>query len=273
MSLSEFRKRARDEDDDADFLVQSPDHKKTRTLPFRAFPTTKHLNLFSQSPRFAPKPLLTPALTPVETSEDEDEPRNPLRTPPRQKSSQLTLDSVITIDEPMDVDMDMDMDMDFSPPANPPHPWQGAQDSRPTSPRTVVPKIPLHHPQDSQLGGRIPTPIYGYFKTNDPHSQIPDARHTRSTVLNPNHDFFLHRNQRLPSPISEDETMPSPSKMKEALDQIDVGRRSTSFFNTNHTQRGGPATKGKMTLSMGYRADCEKCRLRIPGHYNHIIRA
>ncbi|KAK3381910.1 hypothetical protein B0H63DRAFT_476863 [Podospora didyma] len=27
----------------------------------------------------------------------------------------------------------------------------------------------------------------------------------------------------------------------------------------------------KRTLSIGYRADCEKCRLKVPGHFNHII--
>ncbi|CAN8098227.1 unnamed protein product [Discula destructiva] len=27
----------------------------------------------------------------------------------------------------------------------------------------------------------------------------------------------------------------------------------------------------KKTFSIGYRADCEKCRLKVPGHFNHII--
>ncbi|KAH8698318.1 hypothetical protein BGW36DRAFT_294278 [Talaromyces proteolyticus] len=31
--------------------------------------------------------------------------------------------------------------------------------------------------------------------------------------------------------------------------------------------------KGKIGFSMGYRADCEKCRMKIPGHYSHIVRA
>ncbi|KAJ5938258.1 hypothetical protein N7454_004600 [Penicillium verhagenii] len=29
--------------------------------------------------------------------------------------------------------------------------------------------------------------------------------------------------------------------------------------------------QGKAYIAMGYRADCEKCRIRVPGHYNHII--
>jgi hypothetical protein len=30
---------------------------------------------------------------------------------------------------------------------------------------------------------------------------------------------------------------------------------------------------GRPTLVMGYRADCEKCKARVPGHYSHIIRS
>ncbi|EEP76780.1 predicted protein [Uncinocarpus reesii 1704] len=29
----------------------------------------------------------------------------------------------------------------------------------------------------------------------------------------------------------------------------------------------------KLTIAMGYRADCDKCRQRVPGHYSHIIRS
>ncbi|EEH04437.1 conserved hypothetical protein [Histoplasma capsulatum G186AR] len=32
---------------------------------------------------------------------------------------------------------------------------------------------------------------------------------------------------------------------------------------------GGP---NKMSIAMGYRADCDKCQRRVPGHYSHIIR-
>jgi hypothetical protein len=27
----------------------------------------------------------------------------------------------------------------------------------------------------------------------------------------------------------------------------------------------------KRSFSMGYRADCEKCRMKVPGHFSHII--
>ncbi|KAE8349247.1 hypothetical protein BDV28DRAFT_152067 [Aspergillus coremiiformis] len=34
----------------------------------------------------------------------------------------------------------------------------------------------------------------------------------------------------------------------------------------------GASSKKKITFSMGFRADCEKCRCKVPGHYSHIIR-
>ncbi|KAL9614923.1 MAG: hypothetical protein Q9167_000665 [Letrouitia subvulpina] len=261
--MFESRKRAREEDD-SDCEPQGQDHKKPRTLPFRAFPTTKHLNLFSQSARFAPKPLLTPALTPVETSEDEDEPRHGLRTPPREKSAQLTLNSVIVIDEPMDSDVDMDLS---------PLPRRLTEESIPASPRTMVPcKKISHKSQDAQLGGRIPTPIYGHFnKSVDTNMEMVDDAPSQQEL---EYDLLLRR-RRLPSPISEDEAMRSPSEMGGMLDQLDMGTSKLQIpFRTNRMW-GSPvtSTKGKMTLSMGYRADCEKCRMKVPGHYNHFIRS
>lgn len=29
----------------------------------------------------------------------------------------------------------------------------------------------------------------------------------------------------------------------------------------------------KISFSMGFRADCEKCQQRVPGHYSHIVRS
>lgn len=36
-------------------------------------------------------------------------------------------------------------------------------------------------------------------------------------------------------------------------------------------QRSGAVTTGTPMLSMGYRADCGKCRMKTPGHLNHIL--
>jgi hypothetical protein len=38
------------------------------------------------------------------------------------------------------------------------------------------------------------------------------------------------------------------------------------------TYQGDPnAAANKRGISMGYRPDCEKCRLKVPGHMNHFF--
>ncbi|KAI4143913.1 MAG: hypothetical protein L6R39_004389 [Caloplaca ligustica] len=262
------RKRAR-EDDESEWEPQLQHPKRPRALPFRNSPTTKHNNTLSQSPSTLPKPLLTPALTPTETSEDEGELKNPFRSPIREKSTQLTLNSVITIEDPRD----FDMDIDTVQPTQSPQPWGSVESSQP-SPCTIVPRTLSYNPQEVNNGGRIPTPIYGHFNHVDRNMdmEIPEESNPQ-TQQEIAHDLFLRR-RRLPSPISEDEAMDAPDGMGGMLGRLDMGSTNTSQspFKTNKMWGGG-ATKGKMTISMGYRADCDKCRMRVPGHYNHLIRA
>ncbi|KAL8989105.1 MAG: hypothetical protein Q9177_001936 [Variospora cf. flavescens] len=285
--MFEFRKRAREEDD-LDWQPQLHDHKvedtgemesfvltldpqRPRALPFRTSPTSKHTNTFSHSQRTLPQPLLTPAVTPTETSEDEAEPKNPFRSPTRERSAQLTLHSTITIEEPRDFDMDMD---DFQP-SETPQPWPSVESAQPC-PCTITPRTLSYNPQEINHGGRIPTPIYGHFSqaARSMDWDIADDPSTR-TQQEIAHDLFLRR-RRLPTPISEDEAMDAPDGMGGMLGRLEMSPRNTlqSPFKTNKMWGGasGVTPKGKMTISMGYRADCEKCRMKVPGHYNHLIR-
>jgi len=78
------------------------------------------------------------------------------------------------------------------------------------------------------------------------------------------------RRRRLPTPIDEEEVM-DPS--------ITMGRLQ---MDTEHYY-GHPTTKTigfvpqpratRLSFSMGIRADCELCRMRVPGHSNHIFKA
>lgn len=45
--------------------------------------------------------------------------------------------------------------------------------------------------------------------------------------------------------------------------------------NSSQSAAGTNRTSGskKISFSMGYRADCDKCRRKVPGHYSHIIRS
>ncbi|KAL8720735.1 MAG: hypothetical protein Q9225_002435 [Loekoesia sp. 1 TL-2023] len=266
--MFESRKRAR-EDDDVEWEIQLHEHKRLRALPFRTSPTTKHINTFSQSLRMLPKPLLTPALTPIETSEDEDETKKFSRSPTREKSAQLTLNSIIRIEEPRDYDMDMDS----SECAESPQPWRSVESSQP-SPCTITPRVLSYNPQEINNGGRIPTPIYGHFYQVERNMEMDSPESGSQTQQEIAHNLFLRR-RRLPSPISEDEATDAPDGMGRMLGQLDMGHRPNAAypFRTNKMWGGGATpAKGKMTISMGYRADCDKCRMKVPGHYNHLIR-
>ncbi|KAI9042246.1 uncharacterized protein KD926_005746 [Aspergillus affinis] len=95
------------------------------------------------------------------------------------------------------------------------------------------------------------------------------------------------QDQRLPSPVSESEDG-LPSSMNSVSD-VDMA------YGISHTACSSPADRAslwqssvhlhprpnpvakprnkKATLSMGFRADCEKCHQKVPGHYSHIIRS
>ena len=232
-----------------------------------------------------PKPLITPAVTPIESSEDEDEkPAYPFSTSPRFQSTQLTMESSFYID-----DADSDMDMADAQPSTPPTPSTRSRVTKASpkpSPFTLLPLPSTRNSQDHANGGRIPTPIYGYFRSIDTGMEVdaPDNLYGPTFSLprqELDHESQIRR-RRLPTPISEDEAMDSPTTIT-MLDRLDMAtdifekqpsmerQRKTSTWPAAHGIAG--AKGGKTTLSMGYRADCEKCRTRVPGHYNHVIRS
>lgn len=51
-----------------------------------------------------------------------------------------------------------------------------------------------------------------------------------------------------------------------------IDRTKHSFcLPTTDSSRELIATPKKKSFSMGFRADCEKCRQKVPGHFNHIV--
>ncbi|PGH05683.1 hypothetical protein GX51_02843 [Blastomyces parvus] len=50
----------------------------------------------------------------------------------------------------------------------------------------------------------------------------------------------------------------------------DVSHFSNNDINA--PQRDKASRPPKVSIAMGYRADCDKCQRRVPGHYSHIIR-
>jgi len=141
---------------------------------------------------------------------------------------------------------------------------------------------PYRNDPATSLSGRVPTPIHSSFATHIRaektfrHSD-PDFADDEALVER------FRRGRRLPSPISEGEM--SPSIITDGLGgmQMDVesesGRETPTkkgHTRSKHSLRswtgGGELGVGmKRTFTLGYRADCEKCRNKVPGHFSHII--
>jgi hypothetical protein len=145
---------------------------------------------------------------------------------------------------------------------------------------------PFQNDPSTSISGRIPTPIHSSF--------APYIRAEKAT-LHHDPDFAddearvdrFRRGRRLPSPISEGET--SPSIIVEGLGemQMDIEGTTLELEKNTPTKKGHTRSKHslrswtsigelggtgtKRTFSMGYRHDCEKCRNKVPGHFNHII--
>ncbi|MCJ1320532.1 hypothetical protein MMC15_005872 [Xylographa vitiligo] len=297
-------KRSREEDE-VELDQMRMDRKKPRMLPFRTSPTTKHTSLFSQSRQLPRAPVLTPA----ESSEDESDDGSSTRCGPKLPSHLLAA-SLMHVD-------DSDLDMEDSQPLGSPLLSPKLQSSPTNSPMhrdsTSLPAKAVARVQQLSISStRIPTPIYGHFQispqdismdtpTSSTHSE-PTPK--LGTLHEAQHDLFMRR-RRLPSPISEDENMESPTAvtggMLRRLDMtashepayppdIDMMTPVTpSTTNLGYSEwrdrrRGAfdgrsvahkheqPGTPGKVVLSMGFKADCEKCRSRVPGHYSHLSR-
>ncbi|MCJ1391384.1 hypothetical protein MMC18_004248 [Xylographa bjoerkii] len=297
-------KRSRDEDE-VELDQMRVDRKKPRTLPFRTSPTTKHTSLFSQSRQLPRAHVLTPA----ESSEDESDDASSSHRAPRLPSHLLAASLMHTDDS----DLDMEDPQPLGSPLWSPRLSSPLMTSPMHRDSTSLPAKAVARVQQLSISStRIPTPIYGHFQIspqdmsmNTPTSTTPSEPTPKlATLHETQHDLFMRR-RRLPSPISEDENMESPTAVTGGMlrkldmranhepayppdiDMMTPVTPSTTNFGYSEwrdKRRGAfdgrimgnkhdqPATTGKVVLSMGFKADCDKCRSRVPGHYSHLSR-
>lgn len=248
-----------------------PQRVQSMTLPFRTSPTIKHTRCFSQAKRRAPKPLFTQTITPAD-SEDENSPPFQFISNTRQEidvpqpgwgwGGELNdqLDNIMNTDsqERQNIPQHLDSDtMMLSPKASPCTLAPGQ------SSKLGVPEI--------VSGGRIPTPIYGHFRQS-----MDTPMDDSSSLMEQPSSFDMEyeksmRARRLPTPISEDEAMDTFDSHTEVAQELPyIPLRQPSRFAPPLPYQS--PTRGKPMFSMGFRADCEMCRNRVPGHYNHIFR-
>jgi hypothetical protein len=136
------------------------------------------------------------------------------------------------------------------------------------------------------------------------HAGFNDTRSTPRSMATDSDWHDIQSNRRLPSPISEADSSSAPSAPNMMLDDIDEHSAQESYGCGDHAEASSPpaastdaegegsspspSRKGhqrskhtvnswtwqpgmKRSFSIGYRSDCEKCRLKVPGHFNHII--
>lgn len=253
--------------------------EKQCSLPFRTSPTTKHVRVFSRTPRTRPAPLFTQTITPAESSEEENSPPFASSHEPPSHLSQLTMGSTMQVQHTYDLDMDLIDSLPMASPSlwaqQPPLQTPNASPCTVTPPQPVF-RDPLSSPKSASVG-RLPTPIYGHFQQSiDAKMDLGEDRVIPQSENEIGYEMYARR-KRLPTPIDEDEPMDTSSK------PVGVMFRHFAIGNEGHyenhyavkTSNGFIASPrgAKLSFSMGIRADCDLCRNRVSGHSNHIFRS
>jgi hypothetical protein len=151
----------------------------------------------------------------------------------------------------------------------------------------------FHADSSNNIASRIPTPITSQFSLHIRSADKAPSYLRNSTNNFGNYSFDEERadqnlgGRRLPSPISEDE--PSPSTILEGFSDVQMEEENVSEEpNSSPPKKGHSRSKHSLRswggagsdvggigvrrgFSMGYRSDCEKCRMKVPGHVSHII--
>ncbi|KAI0390745.1 hypothetical protein F5Y17DRAFT_42773 [Xylariaceae sp. FL0594] len=91
---------------------------------------------------------------------------------------------------------------------------------------------------------------------------------------NPHAMIPIHPNIRMsPQPVDADASMmEAEAGSPSSAPATPSPRGKYGHSRSKHTLNNWTLQPGmKKSFSIGYRADCEKCRMKIPGHFNHII--
>ena len=227
-----------------------------KTLAFRSPPNFKPHSINTQqnfSRSFTPS-----FLTPVDSDDDlpfssiEDLDHGSRHRSSSQNSSDSSSSSIHAVVGDTDK-----MDLFLSPPqeTTPHSPFSNRPLGRPRSNGMLGPIQSLHSmgTQARSLSERAPTPIQQRFADSD--MDMSDSFPSR-TVLSP------MLNGDLPSPSEETDHMMSDLSFSNDIRHLSSSEPSRG--NEHHSSR-------QARLHMGYRADCEKCRQHVPGHYTHIL--
>ena len=195
-----------------------------------------------------------------------------------------------------DVDMNIDQEITIVGSVSPPSPYQSA----------LLRPEKLNSPglRDQFSGGRIPTPIHSNFDlaAPPPPRSRADSHITGALaipgVARPRQR--LENDYRMPSPIVEDTMETSSDLPSSQLSRLTVSQEDGMDLDTAWSQPSSdgfpwdsmpltPSTPGRIgrarsgafsattaqasgrRVVFGYREECEKCRMRFPGHFTHFV--
>jgi len=136
---------------------------------------------------------------------------------------------------------------------------------------------PFKDYQNSASGGRLPTPIYGHFQQSiDAKMDMGEDPETIISRIQQEIEYEKYaRRRRLPTPIDEDEIMDSSITLGRLAMEPEpcYGQNFTKMSWTSGSSAFAPPARAtRLSFSMGIRADCDLCRMKVPGHSNHIFR-
>ncbi|KAJ5683097.1 hypothetical protein N7462_006262 [Penicillium macrosclerotiorum] len=164
--------------------------------------------------------------------------------------------------------------------------------NRPTKQQQMAPS-PIPHAllNHSLTINGIPTTTssHGYF----PAVSMPVPNQSQSVPNVMDEDMLVHQDGppavRLPSPVSdngdaimgdEDTEMGNyPSHLRSHVPNarpssalVGASQHPVQAPSMEHAPTCNEGQRRRSPLVMGYRADCDKCRCKVPGHYSHIRR-
>lgn len=250
--------------------------KKPRPLPLRALPITTHGRDLADIHPFPAQFLLPSTLIPADSSEDDDKEDISNKCLGHgivnsaynnvQSQGQGYSSPAVSLDTAMELDVRSDC-----------QPLSSRDNIRPLS-------VSMNHSEGIQLSSVPCNLINQYLHINEGCMTTPTHSHFTMNMA--------AHTESITMPSSSDPACKNQNSGKDEKADCGHGRHPLSLINQdgntlqdsysasadNHGQNKAPLgvakagpLKGKTMLSMGYRADCDKCRRKVPGHYSHLI--
>ncbi|KAK4176405.1 hypothetical protein QBC36DRAFT_214017 [Triangularia setosa] len=123
---------------------------------------------------------------------------------------------------------------------------------------------------------RLPSPISETGAEDSPPAMLLDSCCSPHPITTSPSGHLSHLTHEHPLLATMRETTNSP-RPDSPIGGMDVESSSPSpkrgHARSRHTFNSWAAVPPgvKRSFSIGYRADCDKCRMKVPGHFNHII--